>query len=169
MTRGKQNKVIPRIIVAGGTLLACVGIWTSVVDFSRPAQTTVAAPLVVAAEPNANANLNNFSISGIQQGIQTGQGTPPLPTSNQTTPVPTSPPTQTPTQPPPAVTTPPVTTTDQPQPTTTVPIQPPPATTPPIQPPPVITPPVQPPPVITPPVQPPPAPTPPPTVITRGS
>ena len=110
MARVKQNKIIARLVVGVGTMLACVGIWTSIVNFSTSSQIVVTAPLAVGVDTNINTNLSNVSTIAIQtptQQIPAVTTQPPPSVTTQPLPAMTAPPTTMPVQPPPTTTPPP--------------------------------------------------------------
>jgi hypothetical protein len=134
MAKLKQNKTIARFIVAGGTLLAGLGIWTSIINQSAAYQ-PAAAPAAIASEPNTNADVAVITVTEIPTAITTAPVSTPLPTGTQTIPAPVTPPVQTTVVTTPAVTTPPPT-----KPAVTTTMMPPPVVKPPVTtPPPVIT------------------------------
>lgn len=108
MANSKQNKVLARCVVVGGTLLASLGIWTSIVNHAAISQAAVVAPLSAVVQTNVNTPAGNAPNTGTP--AQTTQ--PPA----QTTPADTTPAATTP-----AGTTPPATTTIKPAPATTIP------------------------------------------------
>lgn len=112
MSNNKQNKTLARCIVTLGTLTACLGIWTSVVNNSNASQYVATAPLNTAAASDTSPVFSDTSISGIQQG-QTGQVALSPATVNQTI---------FPAQPSLASTMPSALTPAQPTPTTTAPV-----------------------------------------------
>ena len=76
MANIKRNKIITHSIVAAGTLLACIGIWSSVTNSPQPYAATAAQP-IVSVEPGSKTGQVSVPAPTITQPV-TVQPTPPV-------------------------------------------------------------------------------------------
>lgn len=89
MTNNRHNKIVVRSIIFVGTILAGLGIWTSINHAPLLASSDPAA-IITTNTPYTNPNFNNNDTFLKQSGVQTGpsvggQSTPVQPAATRAT------------------------------------------------------------------------------------